>query len=170
MTAQGLQHCDVKPSNILLLGDVVKIADFGLCAGMGQQSHRKLRGTPPFAAPELYAGRVCAQTDQYALAVTWCDLVGGTRMFRKGVARDGGPAYSIDLSRAREREVPILARALNDDPTRRYSSCAAFVSALRDAAQLPRRPAGSWLRTMLTQSRGRMETTVDTNSTRVLPR
>ena len=155
MTALGMQHCDVKPTNLLLLGDDVKIADFGLCAGMGQQTHRQgLRGTPPFAAPELYQGRVCSQTDQYSLAVTWCDLIGGGRMFRKGTARDGGPLYSIDLGRAREREAVVLARALNDDPTRRYPNCTAFIAALREAFSLPRRPAGKWLRSILAQTRG----------------
>ena len=160
MTAMGMQHCDVKPTNLLLLGDNVKIADFGLCAGMGQQTQRKgLRGTPPFAAPELYQGRVCSQTDQYALAVSWCDLVGGARMFRKtAFAADGSPIYSIDLTRARENEVTIMSRALHADPTRRYPSCMALVAALREANSAPRRPSGKWLRNVLTGSRGRVKT------------
>ena len=154
MTALGMQHCDVKPTNLLLLGDDVKIADFGLCAGMGQQTHRKgLRGTPPFAAPELYQGRVCSQTDQYSLAVSWCDLVGGNRMFRKNMGTDGGTTYSIDLTLAREREVSALARALSDDPLRRHPNCLAFVAALREANNLPRRPSGKWLRSALAKSR-----------------
>src|SRR5262249_9599572 len=51
----GLQHCDVKPSNLLAVGDTLKVADFGLCASTSWQTHRNAwRGTPPYAAPELY--------------------------------------------------------------------------------------------------------------------
>jgi serine/threonine protein kinase len=153
-TAAGMQHCDVKPTNLLLIDDTVKIADFGLCAGMGQRTHRHgLRGTPPFAAPELYEGRVCAQTDQYALAVTWCDLVNGHRVFTNTIGADGKPSLAVDLTKARESEVPVLARALNADPTRRYSNCRTFVAELRKAVELSQPQAEARSRSLMSQTR-----------------
>jgi serine/threonine protein kinase len=133
LASAGIQHCDVKPSNLLMQQDTVKIADFGLCAAMGQQTHKcGWRGTPPYAAPELLHGRASPTTDQYSLAVTYCDLVAGERILGAPVFGDESAISRIDLTKVRRRERPVLERALAADPSRRWPSCEAFVEALRD--------------------------------------
>ena len=87
----GFQHCDVKPSNLLLFDDVVKLSDYGLSSATGAvlRLHRRA-GTPAYAAPEVFQGRISDWTDQYSLAVTYCELRGGrlpfadTPSFRRG--------------------------------------------------------------------------------------
>lgn len=137
-----VQHCDVKPSNLLVLGDTLKVADFGLCSSAKQDSGRHgFRGTPPYAAPELYEGRTTTRTDQYGLAITYCELAIGPRAFVKGRDPDSttyqGPP--VDLAKVRDREFPVLARALSGRWTDRWPSCRAFVAALKQAAGGSRR-------------------------------
>ena len=122
----GIQHCDIKPSNLLLCGETVKLTDFGLSSTMtaAMMPHRRA-GTLAYAAPEVYQGRLSQWTDQFALAVTYCELRGGRRPF-PNTPSTFKPEYTLpepDLSMLSPEERPLIARALNPVPTERWKTC-----------------------------------------------
>jgi serine/threonine-protein kinase len=125
----AVQHCDVKPSNLMLFGDTVKVADFGLAALMtGPSMPHYPSGTPEYAAPEVFRGRLSRQSDQFALAVTYCEMRGGRLPFA-GPGRVFRSDYfhpAPDLSMLLPKERPIVARALASVPRERWTSCGEF--------------------------------------------
>jgi serine/threonine protein kinase len=129
----AIQHCDVKPSNLLLFGETVKVADFGLSALTTTQlkSHRK-SGTMDYTAPEVFLGRLSDRTDQYALAVTYCKLRGDRMPFADSPATFKGEYVrpAPDLSMLPREEQPIIARALSPVPQDRWPSCSELIAQL----------------------------------------
>ena len=129
----GIQHRDIKPQNLLLVGGGVKVADFGL-AKLLEHTVASNTGamTPAYAAPEFLKGQTSSQSDQYALAVSYCQLRGGRLPFAGHHAQimAGHLMQPPDLTMLPEAERPAVARALSKEPDERWPGCKAFVAAL----------------------------------------
>ena len=81
----AVQHCDVKPDNLMLTGGSVVIADFGVAQTLAHArldaTATSLGGTPAYMPPELFANKPARTTDQYSLAVTYYELRTGALPF-----------------------------------------------------------------------------------------
>jgi hypothetical protein len=147
-----LQHLDIKPQNLFVVHDHVKVADFGLVTDVsGVNTDQEGAATPVYAAPETFENRLSPFCDQYSLAIVYQELLTGKRPF---------PANNIqqlvtqhlqaapDLSALPPSDRAALARALAKIPEQRHASCLAFVRALQAGGataplpvQAPGRPA-----------------------------
>ena len=148
----GLQHLDVKPRNLFLLGRHVKVADFGLVSSLaelsGSSPHAVQMGgvTPVYASPESFLGQITLFSDQYSLAITYHELLVGEPPFAGKNFRQLALQHmqaEPDVGRLPEADRPVVARALAKDPRRRFPSCLAFVHALETGDVGAPAPPGS---------------------------
>lgn len=132
---KSLQHLDVKPENLLLVGTHAKVADFGLMKDLKAASQSLMQGmTPAYAAPELFDGAPATSSDQYSLAIMYCEMISGVRPF-PGTTPAQLAAQHVH-GKPNLRPIPrgdhaAVARALSKDPSVRYPSCIAFVEDLK---------------------------------------
>ncbi len=133
----GYQHCDIKPNNMLLVNDHIKLTDFGLTSPISQQTKaHDVVGTCDYAAPEVFQGQLSNQGDQYSLAVVYCELRTGQLPYP---AVDGfrrswpmrRPNPDLDMLTPAER--PIVARALERVPQNRWPTCQELMKQLSKA-------------------------------------
>ena len=130
-----LQHLDIKPGNLLMVGGHVKVADFGLLKDLTEADCSLVGGlTPIYAPPEVFDGRPSMHSDQYSLAVMYQELLTGTRPFSgRTIAQLATQHVHIapNLEPLPPGDRPVAARALEKNPSRRFPNCKEFVEALQ---------------------------------------
>src|SRR5215472_1827388 len=118
-----LQHLDIKPQNLFLVHNHIKVADFGLVKDLEGMAASVTGGvTPVYAAPETFDGWVSRFSDQYSLAIVYQELLTGLRPFSGNNVRQlvlqhlqGSP----NLSSLPAADRPAIARALAKNPSER---------------------------------------------------
>jgi predicted Ser/Thr protein kinase len=145
---QGIVHRDLKPSNIMLVqGEKVKIADFGISKAVGAASSPLtqagiLLGTPSYMSPEQIAGtEINGRSDLFSLGIILYQLLTGEKPFVGDtiptllyniVNKDPTPPSQVDSS------IPplfddVITKALAKNPDKRYRRPKDFVEDLMRA-------------------------------------
>jgi hypothetical protein len=97
--SRSIVHRDLKPDNIMLTrgrdgADVVKVVDFGIAKGIGDEEGQVTRlgfviGTPEYMSPEQLSGdRLDGRSDIYSLALVLIRLVTGRFPFTAATAQE----------------------------------------------------------------------------------
>lgn len=162
--AENLVHCDVSPDNLLVgIDGVCRIADFGVARTKRLVVHPgadHTRGKPAYVAPEIITGSVVdARSDLFSLGVVLYNALTGIELFSaptqeqvlENVLREPiRPPSTVGLHPPASLD-PIVMRALERDPARRYPSAEAMLIDLRRVAisedlMAPESEIGRWVR------------------------
>jgi eukaryotic-like serine/threonine-protein kinase len=123
-------HSDLKPDNVLVLPDLLKVTDFGLGLAMPRLPFvqaMKARRADRYLSPELAEGReVDQRTDVYSMGVVLGEML-------SGLTPDG----SIPELGRRNPDVPqqvegIYRRSLNENPNARFKTAGEMWAELSD--------------------------------------
>ncbi len=142
---QGVIHCDLKPSNVVLTESGAKLLDFGI-ARLHNESESALHGTLAYTAPELLRGEPPdARSDIFSFGATLYEMATGLRAFagdtpdavRQAIEAGAPLAVSQSNSRVDRRVAEIIATALAPAREHRYQRVAEIRRALEAAARRP---------------------------------
>lgn len=122
----GLTYNDLKPENIMLTEDQVKLIDLGAVSTINSFGY--LYGTPGYQAPEIVRTGPTVQSDIYTVGRTLAALTLDLRT-RKGRYVDGLPEGDPVLAQY-DSFGRLLRRAIDPDPRRRFGSAEEMSSQL----------------------------------------
>jgi serine/threonine-protein kinase len=160
--SHGITHRDIKPDNIMVdatgsFGDQVRILDFGLAKlreGTSALTTGFVVGTPSYMAPEqTLALPVDERTDIYACGVVLFEMLTGKKPFQAEEAvevlvmhRKTPPPRLVEKApdvRFSDDLESVVLQAMAKDPAHRFSSAAAFATALEHVPEAATRLSGA---------------------------
>jgi serine/threonine protein kinase len=127
-TPHPIVHCDLKPDNIMMQGDIPRLTDFGIARITRTTAYtRQFTGTLAYMSPEAFKGGYSPQRDLWAVGVILYHLLTGCLPFPQEDAPQIMAAILTEDPPELPEAVPmhlrnIVAKALRKDPAQRFAS------------------------------------------------
>jgi eukaryotic-like serine/threonine-protein kinase len=145
---QGVVHRDIKPDNILLAGDEVLVADFGVARAVSEVAEKltatgMIVGTPTYMSPEQASGdkAIDGRSDIFALGCVAYEMLAGEPPFKGPnpqatlMRRFMGPPRPLrPMVQIPEHVEAAIVRSLAKDPAERFATASEFAKALAGLA------------------------------------
>ncbi|XP_036235729.1 interferon-induced, double-stranded RNA-activated protein kinase [Molothrus ater] len=121
--SEKLIHRDLKPQNIFISHDQIKIGDFGLVTSVAFETLTENRGTRSYMAPEQTGAKYGKEVDIYALGLIWFEILSAITAHEKSKiwpsARKGELPESFN--NRFPTEASIIKKMLSTDPSGRIT-------------------------------------------------
>ncbi|MEO8168404.1 MAG: protein kinase, partial [bacterium] len=132
---EGIIHFDIKPQNLVLVGEqgasavpLLKLTDFGFAKQQDETTDVQVRGTLEYTAPEMIRGQAFdTRVDLYSLGATFFHLIEGHCPFEAASPVDlvkrvltEEPAFKAEASPDGRRLRQVLLKLLAKDPQTRF--------------------------------------------------
>jgi len=142
----GVVHRDMKPANVILLGDgTVKVADFGIARIETSELTQAgtMLGTPAYMSPEQFLGQpVDGRSDIFSCGVILYQFLTGEKPFtgtvttimHKVLKEEPLAPSTLNVTLPPAWDM-VVKKAMAKNPAERYQSAAEFAAAIRDAVQ-----------------------------------
>lgn len=125
----GLLYCDLKPDNMIVTGDGLRLVDLGAVRPQ-EDRDRPLFGTPGYQDPDITTHGPSVATDLFTVARTMAVLSFDFPGFTSEHQADLPDPATVDVLSRHDSYYRLLRRATNPEPDRRFASAAEMAEQL----------------------------------------
>jgi len=147
---RGILHRDLKPDNVLVVHDEVRLLDFGLAMAEETRTvENEIAGTLAYLAPELLQGSAPSiESDLYAAGLMLFEMLAGRPAYSASNLLDDilnstpeFPPNIIDSSLE-----AVVLRLIDKHPSNRYPDAPSALAAISEATHIPLRAETATIR------------------------